>query len=220
MSTLQIKKLQSGAFEHVDSIDGNFFLGRFSFKQEFNKAFLVEAYGAKRREYTIEQIEVFDYLGTAETFTNFTDLENRLVELAYTGIETNGIIPTASSYISSDVNNALELGADNKLFVPIVGGNNILVTNASVSGTYNLDFSKDTFELTLVGNTTLTVSNLPSTGNTKVISVYMTGNFAVTYPSGFTTRIVGTYNGAKNNLLAIEYRGATNAYWVTIVTAP
>jgi hypothetical protein len=96
----------------------------------------------------------------------------------------------------------------------------VLVTNASVSGTYNLDFSKDTFELTLVGNTTLTVSNLPSTGNTKVISVYMTGNFAVTYPSGFTTRIVGTYNGAKNNLLAIEYRGATNAYWVTIVTAP
>jgi len=96
----------------------------------------------------------------------------------------------------------------------------VLVTNASVSGTYNLDFSKDTFELTLVGNTTLTVSNLPSVGNTKVISVYMTGNFAVTYPSGFTTRIVGTYNGAKNNLLAIEYRGATNAYWVTIVTAP
>jgi hypothetical protein len=99
-------------------------------------------------------------------------------------------------------------------------GDDVLVTNASVSGTYNLDFSKDTFELTLVGNTTLTVSNLPSTGNTKVISVYMTGNFAVTYPSGFTTRIVGTYNGAKNNLLAIEYRGATNAYWVTIVTAP
>jgi hypothetical protein len=92
MSTLKIIKLESGAFKHNDSVDGDFFLGRFSFKQELNKAFLVEAYGAKRREYTIEQIEVFDYLGTVETFTNFTDLENRLVELAYTGIDTN-LIP-------------------------------------------------------------------------------------------------------------------------------
>lgn len=220
MSTLQIIKLESGAFKHVDSIDGDFFLGRFSFKQELSKAFLVEAYGAKRREYLIGEISVFDYLGTEETFLNFTDLINRLTDLGYTGIETNGIIPTASSYISSDVDNYLELGTDNKLFVPPSSEYGTLVTNASVSGTYDLDFSKDTFELTLVGNTTLTVSNLPTAGNTKVISVYMTGNFALTYPTGFTTRIVGTYNGLKNNLLAIEYRGATNAYWVTIVTAP
>ena len=122
MSTLQIIKLESGAFKHVDSIDGDFFLGRFSFKQELSKAFLVEAYGAKRREYLIGEISVFDYLGTEETFLNFTDLINRLTDLGYTGIETNGIIPTASSYISSDVDNAIELGSDNKLFAPISGG--------------------------------------------------------------------------------------------------
>lgn len=122
MSTLQIIKLESGTFKHVDSIDGEFFLGRFSFKQELGKAFLVEAYGAKRREYTILDISVFDYLGTVETFTNFTDLINRLTELGYTGIETNGILPTAASYISSDVGNALELGTDSKLFVPASSG--------------------------------------------------------------------------------------------------
>jgi len=95
MSILQIKKLQSGAFEHVDSIDGSFFLGRFNFKQEFDIAFLVEAYGAKRRTYGrtagVIDIEVYDYLGTAETFTSWTDLENRLVVLGYTGIDTNQI---------------------------------------------------------------------------------------------------------------------------------
>lgn len=91
MSTLKIIKLQSGAFEHVDSIDGAFFLGRFNFKQEFNKAFLVEAYGAKRRTYGISEIEVFDFGGTAEPFTNWTDLINRLVDLGYTGIDTNSI---------------------------------------------------------------------------------------------------------------------------------
>jgi hypothetical protein len=91
MSILQIKKLQSGAFEHIDSIDGTFFLGRFNFKQEFNQAFLVEAYGAKRREYLIGEIEVYDYLGNVEKFTNFTDLINRLVDLSYTGIDTNAV---------------------------------------------------------------------------------------------------------------------------------
>jgi len=101
MSDLEIYKLQSGAFKHVDSIDGEFFLGRFSFKNEFAKAFLVEAYGAKRREYVIANITVYDYLGTAETFTNFTDLINRLVALNYTGIDTNNILNFLSNDIST-----------------------------------------------------------------------------------------------------------------------
>lgn len=99
MSTLEIRKLQSGAFKHVDSIDGEFFLGRFSFKNEFNIAFLVEAYGAKRRTYSIGDIAVYNYLGTVENFTNFTDLINRLVALNYTGIDTNNII---NGFLSDD----------------------------------------------------------------------------------------------------------------------
>jgi len=99
MSILKIIQLESGTFKHNDSIDGDFFLGRFSFKQELNVAFLVEAYGAKKREYTINDIEVYAFGGTAELFTNWTDLENRLTELGYTGIETNGIIP---AFIPSD----------------------------------------------------------------------------------------------------------------------
>jgi len=101
MSTLQIRKLESGTFKHVDSIDGEFFLGRFNFKQELTKAFLVEAYGAKRREYVIEAISVYDYLGAEETFTNFTDLINRLTELGYTGIDINPIYP-ALNFLSND----------------------------------------------------------------------------------------------------------------------
>jgi len=122
MSTLQIRKLESGTFKHIDSIDSSFFLGKFNFKQELNKAFLVEAYGAKRREYEINDISVYDYLGAEELFTNFDDLENRLTDLGYTGIETNGIIPTAAGYISSDIDNSLVLGTDNKLFVPVSSG--------------------------------------------------------------------------------------------------
>lgn len=101
MSTLQIRKLQSGAFKHVDSIDGEFFLGRFSFKQEFNKAFLVEAYGAKRRNYVIGDISIIPFGGAEEFFTDWNVLTNRLVALNYSGIDTNGIMPVGS-YLSND----------------------------------------------------------------------------------------------------------------------
>jgi len=206
MSTLQIRKLESGSFKHADSIDGEFFLGRFSFKQELNKAFLVEAYGAKKREYDVLEISVFDYLGTAELFTNFTDLENRLTELGYTGIDTNGIIPTASSYISSDADNALQLGADNKLFVP---KNETIITNASVSGTYNIDYSAgDVWRLTLTGNTTLTESNLPASGKTKTINLQVNGNFSLTYPAGWTGFITGSYIGTSPlNTITVQTLG-------------
>jgi len=192
MSTLQIKKLQSGAFEHVDSIDGSFFLGRFNFKQEFNKAFLVEAYGAKRREYLVTEIEVYDYLGSAETFTNWTDLINRLTDLGYTGIETNGIIP-------------------------IVGAE-VLITNASVSGTYNIDWeAASVWRLTLVGATILTFSNLPASGFTDTKCLQINGNYTLSYPADFTDYITGSYEGlATLNTVTVQVIGVSQ-YKVVIV---
>lgn len=186
MSTLQIIKLQSGAFKHIDSIDGEFFLGRFNFKQEFNKAFLVEAYGAKRREYTILDISVFDYLGSAETFTNFTDLINRLTELGYTGIETNGILPTSASYISTDVDNALELGTDSKLFVPPSAG----------------DFLSN-------DETTYTAATLPLTG-TELALVEQGGTFKKVAVSEFgggggtSDIVIDLQNGSQTQITTTE----------------
>jgi len=89
------------------------------------------------------------------------------------------------------------------------------ITNSSVTGTYNLDYLSDTWVLTLTGTTTFTESNLPASGKTKVISLYVTGNFALTYPSGWTTTIVGTYAGALKNQIVVEYLSTGN-YWVTI----
>jgi len=92
----------------------------------------------------------------------------------------------------------------------------LLVTNASVSGTYNINWSKDTWDLILTGITTLTETNLPISGtNTKTISLYVTGNFALTYPAGWGTKMFGTYNGTILNQIVVEFRSTSN-YWVTI----
>jgi len=125
----------------------------------------------------------------------------------YDGINANGLEAnrrdlylrtlTATDIIS----NALNLGKS--------------VINASVTGTYNIDWNNDTYDIVLTGNTTFTESNLPASGKTKVISIYVTGNFALTLPANWATNVIGTYSTTKLNQLVVEYRGATK-YWLTI----
>lgn len=88
--SLEIRKLASKSFKHIDSIDGTFILTKFYAKIENNKFLIVEIYGSKRREYSIDEISVFDIGGTAETFSNFEDLESRLKELKYTAYYFDG----------------------------------------------------------------------------------------------------------------------------------
>ena len=78
-----------------------------------------------------------------------------------------------------------------------------IITNASVSGTFNLDASlADTYDIILTGNTTLALINV-STTYAQPMTVYITGNFTLAYPSG-STLIGDTYLGTGKNQLVIE----------------
>jgi hypothetical protein len=90
-----------------------------------------------------------------------------------------------------------------------------VVVNNIVNGTYNIDWNNETYDLVLNGNTTFTESNLPPPGFTKVISIYVSGAFALTLPANWATNIIGTYSTTKINQLVIEYRGV-GKYWLTI----
>lgn len=90
-----------------------------------------------------------------------------------------------------------------------------LETNNNVSGNYSVNWKIDTFDLVLTGNTTFSEINLPPTGKTKVISLYITGDFALTYPTNWTDSIIGTYDGTVLNQIIVEYR-STGEYFVTI----
>jgi hypothetical protein len=97
----------------------------------------------------------------------------------------------------------------------------VLVENENVSGTYELDYSegRDTWKLNLIGNTIFTEkeSSIPPAPNTKVATIYMTGNFVPTFPTNWTDNyaIIGEYDGTKNNQIVVEYI-KTGYYWVTI----
>jgi len=92
-----------------------------------------------------------------------------------------------------------------------------LVTNSSVTGSYAIDWTNDVWDLTLTGNTTLTESNLPASGTTKTITLEISGNHTLTYPSGWTSKITGAYSGtATLNTITIQYYGV-GKYKVLIV---
>lgn len=111
---LQIRKLSNKTWKHIDSIDGAFILTKFYAKEEFNEFLIVESYGAKRRKYLINEIEVYDIGGTAETFANFEDLFLRLEALKYTGFYKDGDIDLVWGSIignlsdQTDLQNALD----------------------------------------------------------------------------------------------------------------
>lgn len=87
-----------------------------------------------------------------------------------------------------------------------------LLENASVTGSYNLDYSSyELWNLTLTGATIFTESNL----HPKTILIRCTGNFALTLPSGWSTYINGSYVGTQNNRILVQYI-KTGVYEVSI----
>jgi len=83
-------------------------------------------------------------------------------------------------------------------------------TNSSVSGAFDLDWQNfESFDLVLVGSSSLTNNNLV---NGKTIKVLITGIFALNL-SAFDV-VVGTYKGAETNLLAIS--NINGQLWLSI----
>ena len=95
-----------------------------------------------------------------------------------------------------------------------------LEEDATVTGTKNIDWTAyETFRYTLTGACTFSDTNLPATG-TKTITIHMSGNFAPTYPAGWTTYIRGTYDGAVRNLITVEYVKAGTPFFVVDISQP
>jgi len=90
-----------------------------------------------------------------------------------------------------------------------------LTEDATVTGTHDIDWNDDTHFLTLTGNTTFTESNLPATGFTKTLTIYVSGDFTLAFPTNWDTNLTGTYDGTVLNQIVIEYIKA-NTYWATI----
>ena len=86
------------------------------------------------------------------------------------------------------------------------------LTNATVTGTQDLDYDLyESFIFTLTGNVTLTESNVYD----KIFTMSVTGDFAITYPSGWSTFVSGVYDGTVQNTFTV-WRISAGVYKVQI----
>lgn len=107
MEIFKIIKISDKNWKFYNAIDGFFRITKFYAKEEFSKFLLVEVYGAKRRKYAINEIEVYDIGGTAETFSNFDDLFERLAFLKFPAFYVDGEFTfNPASYDLSEFANA------------------------------------------------------------------------------------------------------------------
>ena len=125
---------------------------------------------------------------------------------------TTGAIILEPTYQVNEVRQYIGQGIPQGLLLNINIGDQIedtedkLVEDNAVTGTKNIDWTKDTFLFTLTGDTTFSDINLPTSGtNTKVITIHMTGEFTPTWPSGYTDHITGSYDGTKLNTITVEF---------------
>jgi len=86
------------------------------------------------------------------------------------------------------------------------------LTNATVTGTQDLDYDLyESFIFTLTGNVTLTESNVYN----KIFTMSVTGDFAITYPSGWSAFVSGVYDGTVQNTFTV-WRISVGVYKVQI----
>jgi hypothetical protein len=78
-----------------------------------------------------------------------------------------------------------------------------LTTN--VLSTYTIDWNTaSVFDLTMLADTTFSFSNLPTGTDTKIITIYLTGNYTPTFPTEATEESGDTYDGTINNRVTID----------------
>tara|TARA_R110002051_G_scaffold44900_1_gene90749 strand:- start:266 stop:697 length:432 start_codon:yes stop_codon:yes gene_type:complete len=78
-------------------------------------------------------------------------------------------------------------------------------TTIQVQGTYNVEWSAFSVrDITLLGNTILTQSNLPSSGGEKTIILYVIGDYSLTLPTTWQIKNGGTYDGVNGSQIVVQ----------------
>lgn len=118
--------------------------------------------------------------------------------------------------IADSLTNALiDADSTGNVLVTRNWANDKLSTKSTAAGFIDVDWYYQTHSYTLTANTTLTESNLPATGYTRVITLYVTGSYTLTLPANWSTNQVGSYVQGVLNQVVVEYV-SSGVYWVTI----
>ena len=195
MATLEIRKETNKVWRHVPSDALPYIVSKLYIKSDGDFIRVVEQGGSQRGQYNFADVSVYNIGGVAETFGSAQQLMERLEALNYIGFFYEGEV-SPSELISSDVDNAIELGTDGKLFAPISGG-----AVDSVNGQTGV-VVLDSNDIPQVYQTISTNTTLDNTYHSATVWVTATCN--VTIPSGLRSDFycnIRTFAGATATYL-------------------
>lgn len=153
----------------------------------------------------------------ADIYFSPEDYEIYEVQYYESVISTNGIALTKVSnslygqrvYVENE--EAFYKLDTNGVWVLDIQSKGVSIENTSVTGTYNIDLTKDNFELTLTGNTTLAVINTPNVGESIVVTLYIQSDSTETLTIPGTWNLYGDdyLNDGSRNQLALSVSNNT-----------
>ena len=86
----------------------------------------------------------------------------------------------------------------------------------SITGTFNIDWNAySNWDLTITGNTTLTQTNIPTTGKEKTITIHVVGDFALTLPTEWVIKNGGAYDGVNGSQIVVQ--SWNNGQYYTVI---
>ena len=140
-------------------------------------------------------------------------------------ISNNGLYlgSIAMIYGTTNLNNILQAvfvpsqGTTINGSIPYASDTDLLSENLTVTNTQEVNWSFDTFRYILTGACTFSDINLPQVG-AKEITIYLSGNFTPTFPSGWNANTKGTYVGTVLNKIVIEYVKSSTPFFVVRIT--
>lgn len=120
----------------------------------------------------------------------------------WVGLVTNQQLSDASLNLTVNDLTTNSIMVDNLVVNGIKHASN---SESNVSGSYNIDyFSSSYVDLTLTGNTNLTLSNYGNSGRFNIVA-YVVGDYTLTLPTEITNgQVSGTYIGTAYNKIEVD----------------
>lgn len=152
-----------------------------------------------------------DTIKIVNTYGNCIDL---LASTNYINFTVDG-----NNYLNVfDLQNALLPVLYSRDSLGVVSGSNISIENTSVSGAYNIDWNESSnWELVLIGNTTISESNLPLIGTEKTITIYIIGDFSLSLPAEWVVSGGGVYDGLNGSQIVVQARTNATTKYQTVI---
>ena len=195
MATLQIRKKSSKTWLHIPSDADEFILSKFYCKTDDDIFKIVEESGSSRKEYTYNNITVYDDTlgGGMETFASSQALMVRLEALQYVGFNEDGEVIIAD-LISSNPSNSITLGSDGKLFSSGGAGKLGLIKIVDKAGDFFTDLATASAYIRTFTSATITDES------------YSNGTFWFTVPAGSSFGLSSLFlaETGKNTAVSFE----------------